>query len=374
MVVSRFDETQNIFYLKSQDDDSVQYAVFCKLKLKGTVAGQQCTVDISKPSADYELHRFINPYLNAQDDLFKINYNDKNIGYIIPFTALEDNDNNFDEDFDEYKQAYKYYCVKSFLECYDFPNHLQTSEMQLNDIVETNSIYVILYKPLIDEEDFKIDNCLPSFALNGYYLFPENTKPSVLSLVHDRPTDSEFNALINTRYRTNRSGTSIRIKTYKNILQLNPLIELFYKKLLIESNEPLHRFIVLYQIIELLIDKRFRKEIEDIFREKDTLSNHKLAKKINKITNNKNIINKIFENVVFPEKEEITNVMRDFIVEFDSEFNSQSPGECLYELRNLIFHDYKSLLEKNKHGEIASLVIQCEILIHHLIMATYNNP
>lgn len=373
LVVSRFEADQNVFYLKPQNESLEEQAVSCKLKLQGVTNGESRTVNTGYPLTNYQVFRFINPYLNAQNDLFRVKYGEKSIGYIIPFAAIEEGDETPDVEFDEPQQAYKYYCVKSILEEFDFPVEPTAEPIPFSDLVDKNSIFVILFKPQIDDVNFKVEDCLPSFAVKGYYFFPKGVSPNVLSIAIDKAGDVEFSNLIDARFYCYRGNHAIKIDHSRDIIDNNPMMQLLYKKLLAESNNSLHRFLILYQVIEFLVDKRIRKDIEAVLAEKDTLTNYRFVQRINELNNTRSTINKLFERVHFDEKAEITNSLRDFILEFDADSKSQTAGDCLYDIRNLLFHDFKSVLEKNKDGAVTSLVIQCEILIHQLLVSLGKN-
>lgn len=369
LIVSRFDGEQGIFYLKPQNEDTEEQAVACKISLQGTANGHIRSVNINLALTDYEIVRFTNPYLDAENDLFKLKIGDKSIGYIIPYSSIEDSDGIVNEEFDEQQQAYKYYCVKAILEQTLFDKEATFDPIPFSKLVNTNSIFVIIYKRLIIGSDFKIEDYLPSFALRGYYYYPDTVRPNVSSLTTEMRIDPELSSLIDSRFLTCRNNESIKISAAENIVGQNPMMQLLYKKLLTESGNPLHRFLILYQVIEFLVDKKIRSDIDLFLQEQNALTNFKFVQRIHELNNTRSTINKIFEEVKFDEKAEITNALRDFILIFDSTFKSQATGDCIYDIRNLLFHDFKSVLEKNMDGAVTSLVIQCEIMIHQLLIS-----
>ena len=214
LLVSRFDVDQKIFYLKTQSNDDEVLAVSCNINLQGITNNIPKFVDTTLPLSDYEVFRFINPYLNAENDLFIIKVGEKSIGYLLPSSALEENDLNMAEEFDEIKQAYKYYCIKSVLEHTNFINQSNPEVINFSSLVNENSIFAIIYKPQIKDPEFKIENCLPSFAIKGYYYFPENAKPSVLELASEISNDTDFSNLIDSRFLIFRNSKSIKICSY----------------------------------------------------------------------------------------------------------------------------------------------------------------
>lgn len=370
MIVSRYDG--KYFYLTSDDGSKEEQVISCNIRLQGITKGKVCSVKTDISIDEYEVFRFVNPYLNAQNDTFKINLDDKSVGYIFPFASIEEH-NDDSEGFDEYKQAYKYYCARSILEKTISYKEQTQDQIRFSEIVKEDSIYIIIHKPQISNVDFRIEDCLPSFALKGYYYYPVQVNPNVLKLQSDMSRDGELYNLIKTRFHSFRSNGSITVKTTRNPINQNTMINLLYTKLLIESSDAVYRFFLLYQIIEILIDKQVRNDIEEVFSNRSVLTNYELVGKINDSNNTGTALNKLFAMVQFTEKDEITQALRSFILEFNPEFKSNSPGDCLYKIRNLLFHDFKSVFEKNKDGILISLVIQCEILIHQLLISSSSN-
>ena len=364
MIISRFDDDQKLFYLKPQDGDEELFTVPCNIKLQGTVNGSLRSVKTNLSSEIYSVYRFTNPYLNAENDLFKINYLGKSIGLIIPNSALEDDLENLDEDFDEYTQAYKFYCAKVIIENFDFNNFKENETLNLSNFINKDSIYFIICNRLIDEAGFNLEDCLPSLAIKGYYLFPENTIPNVLSFVSVQNHD--LDALIQAKFLTTRNDQSIHIQKSNLVIEQNQLLRLLYKKLLVENNNPLFRFLILYQVIEFLLEEKVREGINIIYEQKEDLNNYDFFQKMYEINNTRSIINSLFNKVVFEDKNEITNSLKDFILQTSPEYTKQSTGDCLYDIRNLLFHDFKRIIDID-NGAVIGLIIQCEILIHHLI-------
>ena len=230
MIISHFDDDGKLFYLKSEGESEDVFTVAYNIKLQATVNGVLRSVNTELPSETYSIQRFTNPYLKAENDLFKIRYADRSVGFIIPNSALEDNIEKSDEDFDEYLQAYKFYCAKSIIEQFDFNNSSEKETLIFSDLIDINSIYAIVCNPIINEDGFNLENCLPSLAIRGYYFFPENTIPNVLSFVDIQSDD--LNALIEAKYLKIRDEKSIRIQ--KSLLEIDQvqLLKLLYKNTL----------------------------------------------------------------------------------------------------------------------------------------------
>ncbi len=367
-LVLNYDESQNVFLINLPGAE-FQLPVYCNIKLQGDKGGVQRSVNTSLDVNDYKVLKFVNPYLNAQNDTFKIKINEKTVGYIIPLSAMEDDSYTHNFDFDEYLQAYKYYGIKSVLEEIDYKNIPKEGKVFFSNLVDKNTIFAVFYQPSIPVRELNFNDFLPSFALKGYYYFQNDVNPNIISLIEEYRNDGSLVSLIDSKFYTIRGNGSLNIHKANKFVENNPLINLLYNKLLAESGNPLHRFLILYQVIEYLVDKKIKEDIDQILSEKESLTNFKFVQKINEINNTRSIINKLFAEVKFDEKSEITSALRDFLQTFEHDYKHQETGDCFYDIRNLLFHDYKSVLQKNMNIEIVSLVIQCEILIHQVLIS-----
>ena len=366
--VDTYDSEQKVFYLKNQNSEVSEYVVNCDLQITGVVDGISRSVNKDQPPTAYSFFRFVNPYLNAQNDVFRLRLKDSSIGYVFPFSALEDIGG--EKEFDEFKQAYRYYCVKHIIEQFDFNKSIDHA-VKFSELVQNKeAIYFIVCQPLLKGKQFNIFSFLPCLALKGYYYFPNNTQPNVLTTSIDGSKDVNFEKMIGDRFiLKNRGKESLNIFDSKIKIDEEPILRLLYGRLLIESNNPLHRFLVLYQVVEFLVDKRIRMGINEICDLKDSFSNYDFFQQIYDLNNARTEINKLFNGLSFDEKEEITGILKSFITESNPTYNKHSAGDCFYDIRNLLFHDFRSVLKVNNDGLIPSLVVQCELFIHNLIIS-----
>lgn len=371
-ILSNFDREQKTFILENQADDTLTFAVNFNINLQGLSNGENKLVKTDNSLDDYACIQLINPYLNAQGDVFKVNIkvgsNTKSVGYIFPASALGGDEEDIDDNFDEAKQAYKFYSIKNLIEQHKWNEHHEGQSLNISEILNQNCSFIIIYKPLLQDVDFKLTDLLPNLALHGYYHNPENTKPNISNLFDFGSARENLEEIIKVRYLFVRDQQSITLKNSKAILNQIPLIKLLYDQLLVEADNPLYRFLILYQVVEYLVDKYFKDGLETVINERASYSNYKFLQQIHELNNTRSTINKLFDTVSFDAKSEITSILKSFLLEFEHEYEKHSTGDCLYDIRNLLFHDYKSVLEGQRDGAILGLVIQCEILIHQLVI------
>lgn len=367
-----YQEDQNVFHLKkapSIESEINDIVVENKIRLSATINGKIKKVNTNLPLDSYEMYEFINPFLNAQNDIFRVKFLDKTIGQMFPAYSLEiDVD---EEDFNEMEQAYRFYCINKIIQktdatTIDLKDDTQT-QVQFSKFIDPDSIYLVIYKPSINS-NFNIENVLPSLASKGYYFYPIKTKSNANGLFDNSP-DESLKDLVQNRFHKQRGHKSITLKSSRKLIQEEPLIKLLYVKLLSTSPNTLHRFLLLYQIIEHLTESKFKEELDKVLKKKDDLSNFKFIQKVNEVYSARANINKLINDLVFEDKNEITQIFKDFILEFDNEYDKSATGDCLYDIRNLLFHDFKSILNNNKQNAIDSIIIRFEILIHGIVMS-----
>jgi len=364
LLISEFHFDSKEFALRTESDADIVVTIKSEIRLEGIVNGLPKTVNVKLDSSEYLVYRFVNPYLNAQNDSFRLKYLGYTIGYAFPSASIED----FDDDFDVFKQAYKYYCAKLIIENHDFylDEISDDGNLKLSDILDENSVYFIIFKKSIKDDTFNLENCLPSLALKGYYLYSNEVVPNILNILDSHSESEDLNTLLELHYHSQRAEESIQIHKSTNIEE-NLLIRLLYKKLLIENSNPIYRFLVLYQVIEFLVEKNKRLSINNIFDEKDSLNNYDFFDKISKANNTRAIINKLLQPLTFDSKALITQSLLQFIYISIDSYPKTTIGDCLYDIRNLLFHDYKNVMEVYSEDSVLGLVIQCEIIIHNLI-------
>ena len=128
----RFDNEHNLFHLKSNQSssDKIVNEITIETTIKLSSKHDNTFVNISLPYNNYHIYKFFNPYLNAQNDIFKIKVAERAIGYIFPSNALESEIN--DEDFNEIEQAYKFYCIFNII------GNMDSHNLKLNDDSQVN--------------------------------------------------------------------------------------------------------------------------------------------------------------------------------------------------------------------------------------------
>jgi len=367
---SEYNRDQKIFIAKSQNSEKRDLLISCDLDFDG--------IKFNKNINEYEVGLYINPYLNAQNDVFTLQDYDleRIIGYIFPLNALiEDsyleveeqnvnNKNNIKNK--EYIKAYKFYSYKFLLTEFEInnPEKLDQDKLLLSDIYDDKIIVVIIYKPLIESGNNVLKLYNPSLALHGYYNYTNNL--SFYNYIQEHSVILE--STIQNHYLKYRGKSNIKIKKCNDKVLADPIIDLLYNKFLPIADNSLYRFLLLYQFIEHFIDLHFRTELSKLLVEIKSLTAYEIFDELVELKKERKRINQILNNISFDDKSVIENLLKRFITNFKSDYKKNTLGDYFYDIRNLLVHNYKKILEKDAEIESLPIIILLEIVIHNLIL------
>lgn len=293
-----------------------------------------------------DLFIFENPYLNAENDVFEVyekTIDNEKIGWIFPVTILESNDNDFANT--KNLNNYKYVAYQKLLEIDIAIKEKSNPDeyYKLSEIFKDSIVCLLLHKETTQKiVNFNIENYLLSFYNLGYLLFSVggslNSKP-----IYKNP------AFIDEMRNTGKKRVTL-IKSNFEISSNNFIYALFREHLL-QSENYLIRFILLYQVIELLMESEFEYELQrsiDEFTNR-TLSKNDLKEDIITSTNERALIGSIFNK---------TNINGELKSEFIDECNylfqelkvnkksKKNLADDIYNLRNVITHNLRILTNK----------------------------
>lgn len=373
--ISPFNIDSNSFRLTKGTETYLEIECNIQIKSEQDNNGEVNPIKTDIAFNDYILIRLVNPFLKAQSDCFKVKVNDTSsshvVGYIFSSAELssEDVDKN---NFDEYKQAFKFYAIAKILQDYNWSEYDFKSfdKKSSSFFVEDDCAYFIALKTRFNDVHVDLKDYLPNLAVYGYYNYPKHNKPNAYSIVNSE-NEAYVNDIITKRYLKNRSETmQLNINSSKHFFESNSFIETLYKDFFIKSDNLLYRFLLLYQIVEHFVELETSKKINNIIKDWSQSDTVLFIKKLRDLSDTRSIINSLFNrSSICDEKEEITEALKSFIRTEDSDYEKSSTGDCFYDVRNLLFHNYKNVISKNVDKEVDNLVIQCEFLIHNLIVS-----
>ncbi len=358
---SNFDEREKKIYLQDENDDDNIISITCKITLTG--------VRIDLPISNYQVKFLVNPYLNAQNDIFKVSetHIDKTIGYIIPLASLIEDEP--DEEVDKFRQAYKFYTLRYILNEVLIDSNLDPLKVySLFDLFPSDTICLTIYTRAIEEiSNFSFENYLPSLAIHGYYNFTGKTAKIISYIEEDRTAIYD---IIDEKYLIYRGQESIRIKSSNLIIEQSPIIKILYQKILLEGNNPLYRFLTLYQVIEYLIEGLLTENMEVLIQDKANYNPYEFFDKLIELKKERNRINKLVNEVSFDGKENLAAIFRAYLISYNPKYKDSSLGDCFYDIRNLFVHNFKAIIQDKRDEELKGIVLHTELLIHQIVIRT----
>ncbi|PKL85312.1 MAG: hypothetical protein CVV22_08590 [Ignavibacteriae bacterium HGW-Ignavibacteriae-1] len=350
-----YDKSLSTFFLKDVDG-LVELSINYKLEPKTDYLVE-----------DYEIVYLHNPYLNAENDIFEVYVNepDTRIGWIFPLQALLSNEHDKATNIHFLKYAFVAY-NKLLLNHENFHlrshNYNPSISLSIEDFYPKDLIILIIsksQKALVN--NFSIEYYLPSLTGFGYYIYKINDNKNPIHNYQD--IENFFVNIRNDRQR-------ITLKKMCNIYSDNFYIKELYKNLLNGVLHPLMRFHYLYQIIELmsedLYEVEFLKNIDDYSNKK--LTRNDLRENLTSLNERKRLGKIITENSIEQSiKTDLFQECNKILIDFEKEAND-SP-DALYDLRNLITHNFRKITEKQEHLNTLDYVnFRFEILIKDLLI------
>lgn len=299
---------------------------------------------------EYDLNNFELYILNNQkcveNSIFQVyeKTKSKRIGWIFTVQSLVSNEHK--EANNKYFLKYAYVAMEILIrriESIEFNDDIY----EIDDFYNSESVILIIDKGNIsDIEDFKIENYIPYLYKYGYCFNGNNDLPYFTQVEE----------------RLNLHSISPILK------EENYIIELF-KNFLGNEASYLLKFYLLYQVIELILEKIFDKEFKDIvhglssndkslFDTKETLST---------IANEKYRIKKLFTNYSKNiEALEELKIRCNLLLEKKGKKKYTTGAESLYSVRNLLVH-LSRIVNDNDKELINEINMYFEICIIELI-------
>lgn len=291
----------------------------------------------------FEIYLFENSYLNAENDVFQVyekTVSEERLGWIFPITILESNENDY-RDYSNLNN-YKFVAYQKLFELDDFKITIRDNlnEFQKLSDVFGNVIVCVLCKDTIDKiNEFKIENFLLSFYKYGYLKFSNIPKSKP---IYDR---SELVETMRNSSRINLTKANFDITT-------NEFAKSLFIEHLLQSDNFLVRFILLYQIIEHFIDEfseiQYNEHIEN-YRKKQ-LAKNDFRESINKSATERELIIDLFNSTTIHK-----DLQNEFVTEVDFLFNDigritrrKTFPDKIYNIRNLVTHNLRELTSKSE--------------------------
>lgn len=300
--------------------------------------------------ADFEFHLLENPYLNKESNIYETYVkfaDDERIGWIFPLSVLE-------SDTVEDRGNLLNYIYIAYQELLNRIDNLDKGNL-LSDYYAPNSIICIIHKGTINKitgEDFNIQDYIISLYTYGYSLIGQ---------------DERANPINNYKYNCDKR---IYIRKTKSLCGDDFINQLVQNELPYADNF-LYRFMLLYQVVEYLMEKESANGIMNAIGKynaknidkntllveiRDQISEQKLIKDIFK---NSNIDNKILS--LFQQECEQLFKTVPYIP------SSKDSPTLFYNLRNQLVHSYRKYIAHKE--QLITTIRYFELIILEIIIS-----
>lgn len=302
----------------------------------------------------------------TENDIFQVilkNKCDKDtrLGYIFPLNALASTSHKYSEHAPFLKYAFMAY--KYVIKNINDRNLLKNdpvSEINIESLFEEDIFVFIHSKETIvgtHIDEFKIDNFIASFFLNGLILYEPGSTKRLKTNLKELPSDNEK---INIYHMSDQLNNDMFI--------LNLL-----RNVLPNKNDYIIDFFYCYQVFELLMDKVFKKEIQPMIEDiKSELTDSRkiidIMHDIREITSEKSRISKIESDYLKSSlnisslKTECENLLK----KYNKEIKGEGLKDFFYSIRNLLFHQYRIIGASSELKELTEELnyLTCDLLIN----------
>jgi hypothetical protein len=330
-------DVDSYFLLESSEDNSIKFTVDFPLPVHEGYLPQ-----------DFTCIGFSSSIFNKENNVFQVNLkqpkvNVIRIGWIFTVQALLSKEHN--EADNQHFLRYAYITFEKLLRGELFPETLiSMDEIGLTGSIALESIYpadlIILSvsnNQIRNIRKFNIDNYLQSFYSYGYYFCP---------------TLDEFDSSVENHVKI-PIITNIVIEKISDCLEDSDFAKSLFKTYLKKQNHPLVQFYLLFQVIELLIEKVYDFEIEKIFNEAKNrvLPPHDIKKKIEITANMDNRIIRLFDDYLRKGLRSTTDLLmaiKPFMNHFSREISDgMHIGTAIYACRNKIVHEFRVVADQD---------------------------
>ena len=298
---------------------------------------------------DFDIYFFTN-YQIKENDIFQVcEKNSERVGWIFPLIALSSKDHSYvdNEHFLKYASVTFKKLIRNnngfILKTIPDP---PGGSYDLIDLYDGDLIVFTVCKDKINE-DFRISDYIPSFYSYGYYH---------LDMKQQKIDLNNYKAITESEFKTYRykefSEKIIHIKPVSNFFIEHLYIRELFTNLLKIENNPILRFLFLYQVIEILIESIFISEAKEILIKvgENKIDYYNFQSTLNDLNKEAKRINILFSQCVKETSNFVSMISSSekLLINFFEVKSDIFVSEAIYKVRNLIIHNYSKLLKYEK--------------------------
>lgn len=306
------------------------------------------------PGYSVTVHMFKNPFFSQSDivelRVANLSQNSGRIGFFFRLDALFEDQT---VELSNHNYTYAHYAIeKLFSESVDFQTKSVTAssnQAKITDFFDEDTIILVICNEYANNiNNYSINNYLPHLFLDGFTYFTNENPIS----------DANMSSLIENKYLSTKSILSphrniiLKIPKANNLLKDELFITLLFRNLIQKENELVTRFIILYQIVEILINRVLFFEVQKkVCADLQNLTGQKLKDVLNEQSTEKKRITLLLNTYARPYNglhDDLKNALIDFYVHISdvdygditrvAEF---SLTDVFYGYRNKLVHNYR---------------------------------
>lgn len=325
--------------------------------------GEICSFGYKRPKAklwrninlkNFKVELLINPYLNRQDDVFPICTDSERIGYLLPISVLDSSEELSGRKY----QNVENYILIAFMALLNRIEQLtDTAEFYKN--FEDNIIVAVFHLPSCKTAE-PLPCCIHDLRRYGYSYFED----------YNRFLPVEKYSVERFEPEGDKISTDLKVPSLYNDSVIDALMREYQK-----VNNAIHRFILLYQVIEHLMDLMAQSEIERLIKIRDTsfMPHNEFLDKIRDLNSEKKKIRIIFDRcgITPSDFNDFRRIYQNLCNKI--KFVLSVPGdvaEVFYSFRNNMVHSYRNM--HKFENEFAATVQEFEFLILKIV-STYSS-
>lgn len=328
------------------------------------------------------VHLFKN-YFHLQQEVIDLRVrglmeNGGRIGYFFRLDAL------FEKDavqLDAYTYCYAYYALQQI---FSSPESYQAKLVELSgkkyeitDFFDEDTILLVLcneHCQLIP--GFSINNYLTELFLHGFLPFSMNNP--IQTVNKHSHIEGKYNFLKST---VNPKGKySLRLKKPNEVLYGESYITHVFGSLIQKKMEQVTRFIMLYQIIEIMVSKVLPYAIRDnVCAKLTTFNTKKLKEVMGELDNHSAMIVSLFNTYSHP-NHQMVMALRDQILDFfihiqhpeyadPTKHPDLKPNQLFYAFRNKLVHEYRTWHNPAVNANQTTQKVDTIIQLTEIVMA-----
>jgi hypothetical protein len=301
--------------------------------------------DLPNPGLTEKIYLFKNDLITSRR-LFKLKLKDKPesnklVGYIFPLNAFSDNPDIFDN---IHLKKLAFNVLQKLLEEKDLsikahsPFYRTDAVYTLTDFYDEDLIVIVVCDQLVTFPNYSFEDYLPALYKLGFRI-----APNFNFIVPSSNCDTILNNF-------SLLQATVTVGIPKNRLHLNYFISSLVKNELFLKDNEVARFHLYYQVIEMLMEKVYKNEVNieviSKFRSLPSFDVKELLRETMKETYSlEKLVGSNYSVIDAEIMEELNFHIDTFLAYVGITYNGKGISSKIYKIRNILFHGYSKILE-----------------------------